>query len=109
MQLDSLEVFHFGGQDLCASQDDDFQAWLSSIPDVSGPTCAGAVEVEDETLPESFALHGNYPNPFREATRLVFDLPRSARVTVEVMDVTGRRVFTAPAVDLTPDGSTALN
>ncbi len=100
MQLDSLEVFYFDGQDLCAPQDDEFQAWLGSIPDVRGPACAGTVEVDDETLPESFTLHGNYPNPFRQTTRLVFDLSLPARVTVEVMDVTGRRVFTAPSVDL---------
>ena len=280
MQLDGLEVFHFGGQDLCAPGDDAFQAWLSSIPDVDGPTCAAlqftdgmadhtftvgaaipalvlpeasggipsytytlqpglpaglvfddstrtisgvpaevaaaasytysaadqggssvrltftlavaaAVSIEDvvadqsyprahpiaplfmpeaaggvppigylltptlpaglsfdastrtisgtptevtaepvpytykatdtngsadslqftiqvyspvaaehEALPESFAVHGNYPNPFRESTRLVFDLPWPARVTVEVMDITGRRAITVPAVSL---------
>ena len=58
------------------------------------------VGVDDETLPASFAVRGNYPNPFRQTTRLVFDLPLPARVTVEVMDVTGRRVLTAPSVDL---------
>ncbi len=190
MQLTNLQGLHFGGQDLCAPQDDDFQAWLSSIPNVDGPTCAGLqfaggvenqtftigeaipalvlpeatgglspinytltptlpagldfdtstrtisgtptivttapvpytykatdangsadsllfnievyapVGVDDETLPASFAVRGNYPNPFRQTTRLVFDLPLPARVTVEVMDVTGRRVLTAPSVDL---------
>ncbi|MCY4672147.1 MAG: S8 family serine peptidase [Bacteroidetes bacterium] len=44
-----------------------------------------------------FTVHDNYPNPFRESTHLVFDLPWPASVTVEVMDVTGRRVFTVPA------------
>ncbi len=55
------------------------------------------VAAEHESLPASFAVHGNYPNPFRESTRLVFDLPWPASVTVEVMDITGRRVFTVPA------------
>ena len=55
------------------------------------------VAAEHESLPESFAVHGNYPNPFQESTRLVFDLPWPASVTVEVMDITGRRVFTVPA------------
>ena len=58
------------------------------------------VNAEDESLPQAFALHGNYPNPFRHSTRLIFDLPWPARVTVEVMDVVGRRVLTAPSVDL---------
>jgi subtilisin family serine protease/Leucine-rich repeat (LRR) protein len=192
MQLDSLRQFSFGGQDLCAPSDDEFQAWLHRISDVSGPTCAfvapvsftegisdqffpsgqtiapvilpeatggvspisyglapalptgltfdsgtrtlsgtptvvtasapyiykaiGAngsadslefnievvspVNVEHESLPEVFAIRGNYPNPFRDRTRLVLDLPWSARVAVEVLDVTGRRVLTVPAVEL---------
>ena len=58
------------------------------------------VSVEDESLPQAFALHGNYPNPFQHSTRLIFDLPCPPRVTVEVMDVVGRRVLTVPAVDL---------
>ncbi|MXX96132.1 MAG: S8 family serine peptidase [Rhodothermaceae bacterium] len=58
------------------------------------------VAVEREVLPEMFAVRGNYPNPFRQSTRLVFDLPWSARVTVEVMDVAGRRVLTVPAESL---------
>ncbi len=55
------------------------------------------VAVEGESLPHSFAAHGNYPNPFRESTRLVFDLPWPARVAVEVTDIAGRRVLTVPA------------
>ncbi|MDE2645516.1 MAG: S8 family serine peptidase [Bacteroidota bacterium] len=51
-------------------------------------------------LPESFAFHGNYPNPFAEATRLSFDLPWAARVGVEVLDVTGRRVHVQSPADL---------
>ena len=190
MQLESLEVLHFGDQDVCAPRDNGFQAWLSSIPDVDGPTCVGlqlAGEVSDqsypraqpitplvlpeviggvlpidytltptlpaglsfdastrtlsgtptavtaapvpytykatdangsvdslhftievyssvnnelEALPESFEVRGNYPNPFRKSTHLVFDLPWPARVTVEVMDLTGRRVLIVPAESL---------
>ncbi len=40
MQLDSLKGFWFDGQDLCAPQDDEFQAWLKSIPDVRGAICS---------------------------------------------------------------------
>ena len=54
------------------------------------------VAAEHESLPESFTVHGNYPNPFRQSTRLVFDLPWPASVTVEVMDITGRRVLAVP-------------
>ena len=56
---------------------------------------------EELTLPEAFVVHGNYPNPFRNSTHLQFDLPSSARVTVEVIDMLGRRVLTVPPVELT--------
>ena len=39
--LTSLENFYFGGGNdgLCAPTDDEFQAWLSAIPNHSGPEC----------------------------------------------------------------------
>ena len=58
------------------------------------------VAAERDVLPESFTVHGNYPNPFLHSTRLVFDLPWPARVTVEIMDMTGRRVLTVPVTRL---------
>ena len=61
----------------------------------------GPVTSEQEGLPEPFMVHGNYPNPFRESTRLVVDLPWSATVNVEVFDVMGRRVLSPPPVNLT--------
>ena len=59
------------------------------------------VALEPEELPESFIVHGNYPNPFRESTRLIVDLPWSATLNVEVFDVTGRRVLSPSPVDMT--------
>ena len=59
------------------------------------------VAVEQEGLPESFTVYENYPNPFRESTLLIVDLPWPASLSVEVFDVTGRRVLTQPPVDLT--------
>ena len=47
-------------------------------------------------LPETFTVVGNYPNPFKNATQLVFDLPWSAHVRGEIIDITGRRVLTVP-------------
>ena len=67
------------------------------------------VSVEYESLPEAFALHGNFPNPFRHTTQLLMDLPWPARVTVEVMDVIGRRILTTPSTDLTAGWQRSVN
>ncbi len=54
------------------------------------------VSIDSQSLPESFTVVGNYPNPFQKSTQLTFDLPWPARVQVELMDVIGRRVMTIP-------------
>ena len=36
--------------------------------------------------------HANTPNPFRGATQIRFDLPRSGKVTLSIYDVAGRLV-----------------
>ena len=48
-----------------------------------------------ETVPlYTLALHGARPNPFNPRTRIDFELPRRARVRLDVFDVSGRLVTT---------------
>ena len=57
----------------------------------------GVEEEGGPEIPTEFALHGNYPNPFNPSTRIEFDLPESAEVSVQVVDMLGRQVMTLPA------------
>ena len=57
----------------------------------------GVEEEGGPEIPTEFALHGNYPNPFNPSTRIAFDLPESAQVTLQVVDMLGRQVMTLPA------------
>jgi hypothetical protein len=57
---------------------------------VTFATGAGAEGV----LPLVFGLAPAYPNPFSSRTTLSYSLPASARVTLEVFDLLGRRVGT---------------
>jgi hypothetical protein len=50
----------------------------------------GGSELE---LPESPRILGNYPNPFNSTTTIEFDLPVASRVTLEVFDISGHRVW----------------
>jgi hypothetical protein len=59
-------------------------------------------------LPEQFALHGNYPNPFNPTTTIRFDLPQTAQVTVAVFDLLGRRVLALPSQELTAGANRAI-
>jgi uncharacterized delta-60 repeat protein len=52
------------------------------------------------TLPTTFALHGNYPNPFNPTTTLRVELPEASNVAVTVYDLTGRIVMQLPARNL---------
>jgi|GEM_PF-7017786 len=55
------------------------------------------VSIDDEpllALPTGVELGQNYPNPFNPSTRIPFTLQESVEVTLEVYDVTGRKVAT---------------
>ncbi|UCH10822.1 MAG: T9SS type A sorting domain-containing protein, partial [Fidelibacterota bacterium] len=43
-------------------------------------------------IPEEYALHANYPNPFNPATTIRYDLPEAADVILTVYDLLGREV-----------------
>ena len=61
------------------------------------PDLSTAVEDEIGEIPSEFVLHGNYPNPFNPSTRIQFDLPERAQVTLQVIDVWGRKVIELPS------------
>jgi len=43
-------------------------------------------------VPPAFDLHNNYPNPFNPRTEISFSLPGPSAVTIEIFDVSGKRV-----------------
>ena len=57
-------------------------------------------DTEDASLPSEFVLKGNYPNPFNPSTTISFDLPETADVQVDVMDLLGRTMISVPSQNL---------
>ena len=49
---------------------------------------------ESASIPNEFALHPNYPNPFNPATFITYDLPIESRVQLDIYDLMGRKMKT---------------
>ena len=47
-----------------------------------------------QQLPTTYHLYQNYPNPFNPFTTISFDLPGESRVSLEIYDITGRKIRT---------------
>ena len=43
-------------------------------------------------IPDSYKLSQNYPNPFNPETKIDFDVPEKANVSISVFDITGKEV-----------------
>ena len=56
------------------------------------------------TIPATFALHTNWPNPFNPETTIAFDLPQAGSVELQVFDLLGQTVRTLVAQELSAGG-----
>ena len=69
-----------------------------SVPAVNGPLTLlidiSNLSVDDQLIPDVFALHQNYPNPFNPTTTLQYDLPEDSQVKIMIYDIMGREVKT---------------
>ena len=45
-----------------------------------------------DRLPETIALHQNFPNPFNPNTQIRFQLPAASHLKLTIFDITGRKV-----------------
>jgi len=55
---------------------------------------AATTATDVNPVPDVFALHRAYPNPFNPSTLIGYDLPRDSHVSLEIFDLNGRSVKT---------------
>jgi len=48
--------------------------------------------VSESEIPNSFALHNNYPNPFNPSTTIKYDIPEKSHVSLSIYDINGQIV-----------------
>jgi hypothetical protein len=74
---------------------DGFEAVESSNGPWSLTIDAGWVlGVDNNTIPDVFALHNNYPNPFNPVTNIGYDIPELSRVSIDIYNIAGNKVKT---------------
>jgi cyanophycinase len=48
--------------------------------------------IEDNPIINRFKLEQNYPNPFNPSTKIMYDLPKSGKVKIEVFNLLGQKI-----------------
>lgn len=63
---------------------------VEGIGDVSRDITGGGLITESTTLPTSYSLMQNNPNPFNPETQISYALPRTSRVEITIYNILGR-------------------
>ncbi|MBS1495053.1 MAG: T9SS type A sorting domain-containing protein [Bacteroidetes bacterium] len=53
---------------------------------------ASIFKIVPSGTPDKFVLWQNYPNPFNPTTKIDFDLPENANVSIKIYDISGKQV-----------------
>ncbi|MFC1724966.1 T9SS type A sorting domain-containing protein [candidate division KSB1 bacterium] len=75
----------------CDVDDNTYTLFSGTIQSSYGTAKRGFL-THGKGIPASFGIAQNYPNPFNPDTKISFQLPEAAKVTLKVYDVSGREV-----------------
>tara|TARA_B100000686_G_scaffold30848_1_gene31694 strand:- start:19775 stop:28831 length:9057 start_codon:yes stop_codon:yes gene_type:complete len=70
--------------------------WAQSMSTMNQLTVniSQALKVDNEFIPDVFALHQNYPNPFNPVTNIIYDIPDASDVRITIYNIAGQKVRT---------------
>ncbi len=75
-----------------SSYSEDLTPYESKIVILSNSPLTEVAEKSQQPL--SYKLIQNYPNPFNPTTTIMYEIPNTEKVTLEIYDILGRRVTT---------------
>ncbi len=64
------------------------------------PTLDKSFSIDIKTVPLTYALHQNFPNPFNPTTDIMFDIPKDGFVNLTIYNLTGQKVKTLVSREL---------
>ena len=85
--LDDNSQYYWG---VIAKDSDGFI--VTSNDNMPNTLVVGTLTIDEDLIPEVFALHQNYPNPFNPTTQIRYDLPKDEFVSIAIYDVMGRKI-----------------
>ena len=53
---------------------------------------SGSHQMKIKAIPDEYALHHNYPNPFNPTTTILYDVPKEGLVSLTIYDLMGREI-----------------
>ena len=76
-----------------------FEYWVTAVDHNGNESDASEVagvelSIEQEVMPEEFALNQNYPNPFNPSTQIRYALAENSNVTITIYNMLGNKVRT---------------
>ncbi|MEL0338449.1 MAG: carboxypeptidase regulatory-like domain-containing protein, partial [bacterium] len=76
-----------------------FEYWVTAVDHNGNESDASEISgvelsIEQEIIPEEYALHQNYPNPFNPSTQIGYALPENSNVTIVIYNMLGSKVRT---------------
>ena len=88
----SFVLFHSYGKKSLENMTSEMERYILSIPKLSENNTPK--ETKELSIPETFILSSNYPNPFNPSTKFKVSLPESANLNIQVYDMSGKLIQT---------------
>ena len=88
----SFVLFHSYGKKSLENMTSEMDKYILSIPKLSENDTPK--EIKELSVPETFIMSSNYPNPFNPSTKFKVSLPESSNLNIQVYDMSGKLIQT---------------